>query len=74
MADAVEAGMGAAIMPRALIADRPALVELGEPIAVMRMPVWVLMHPDARHIPRVRALFEHVIEALARSPRLVHAP
>ena len=33
---------------------------------------WVLMHPDARHIPRVRAVFEFIANALAASPRLAH--
>lgn len=71
LADAVATGLGIGWIPRPLAQAR-SLVELAPPLDEFRNPIWVLMHPDVRHIPRMQALFKHLVEALLRSPAMDH--
>lgn len=72
VADAVAQGLGVGILPLPLVAARPGLVQLGPPEPTLRMPLWVLMHPDVEHTARVSALFQFLVEALLADPNLAH--
>lgn len=59
------AGLGIAVVHRPVgLADgrlRPVLPDL----LVASLPLWVVTHRDLRHVPRVRAAFDHLVERLA---------
>lgn len=58
---AVRAGMGMAALPRFLGDQDPALVRISGLAEAPTRPLWLLVHPDVRRSPRVRA----IIDALA---------
>lgn len=61
---AVAAGMGLAALPHFLVADDPHLVCLEEAPEATR-EVWLVMHPDLRRNPRLRAVADHLAAAFA---------
>ncbi|MBV8653871.1 MAG: LysR family transcriptional regulator [Alphaproteobacteria bacterium] len=61
---AAEAGIGLACLARYL-GDGPALVPVDAP-AVPRREIWLAVHNDVRHTPRIRALTEFLTEGLRR--------
>lgn len=58
------AGLGIAVVHRPVgLADerlRPVLPDL----VVATLPLWIVTHRDLRHVPRVRAAFDHLVERL----------
>lgn len=74
VADAIHAGLGIGWIPRPLARGHRDLVELAPPLPEFRKPIWVLMHPEVRHVARMQALFKHLVDALGHSPNLAHAP
>jgi DNA-binding transcriptional LysR family regulator len=54
----VRAGLGLAALPRCVGDPDPGLVRLGGPVAEMTSALWLLTHPDLRHVARVRAVRE----------------
>jgi DNA-binding transcriptional LysR family regulator len=63
--DAVERGLGYAIMPCYLGDYTPGLVRLGQPISELSLGLWLLTHKDLRSVPRVRAVMDHMFHALS---------
>lgn len=61
--EAVRAGLGAGILPRA-VGDTAPRLELIEELVGLTLPLWVLTHPDLREVPRVRAVIDFVVEVL----------
>ncbi|WP_283147899.1 LysR family transcriptional regulator [Silvimonas soli] len=61
---AARAGLGVAVLPHFLARPDPALVQLDQACPVSR-PVWLVMHPDVRRSPRVRAVVDTLIELFA---------
>lgn len=72
MADAVAAGFGVGLLPRALLARRPQLVALAPPDPALARPLWLLLHPDAQRIARVRALADFLHDGLSAHGLLGH--
>jgi DNA-binding transcriptional LysR family regulator len=70
MADAVAAGLGVGWVLCPLAEARPGLKQLQPPRADLDTPVWVLTHPDLKHVARIRALTGFLHEALSQDPRL----
>ncbi len=64
LCEAVEAGIGVAALPCYLGDAHPALVRLREPEPELAAGLWSLTHPDLRHSARVRALMDHIAEAI----------
>lgn len=68
----VEAGLGAALLPRGLASRLRGLVE-PDPAALgaqsaLELPdraLWMVVHPARQHIPRVRAVMDWLIEVCA---------
>lgn len=69
MADAVAAGLGVGWLLCPLAAQR-GLVALEPPAPEMDTGIWVLTHPDLKALARVRALTEHLFDALSADARL----
>lgn len=70
MVQAVEHGLGAAMLLCPLADARAGLVRLAEPEAALDTQVWILSHPDMRQVARVRAFSQFLFDTLSRDPRL----
>jgi molybdate transport repressor ModE-like protein len=62
--EAVRAGIGVGILPRA-VGDTAPRLELLDAVGELTSPLWVLTHPDLRAVPRVRAVLDFIFEALS---------
>jgi DNA-binding transcriptional LysR family regulator len=63
---AVRAGFGIGFVQHPLAARSPRLAPvLGDSVG-FELPLWLTMHEDQRHTPRVRLLFEHLASVLAQ--------
>jgi DNA-binding transcriptional LysR family regulator len=65
----VAAGLAVGVLPVFLARGRPELVQVTPPLDEAESQLWVLAHPDARHLPHVSAVYAHLGEALARALR-----
>jgi DNA-binding transcriptional LysR family regulator len=54
-AQAVRSGIGLGVLPCFVGQCLDGVEQVGEPIAELAQPLWLLMHADAARIPRVRA-------------------
>jgi DNA-binding transcriptional LysR family regulator len=61
---AVEAGIGLAGLLAVFAAERPALCRLFPEVVALPVEVWVCAHDDLRRSPRIRRVFDHLVEAL----------
>lgn len=60
LVSAAKSGVGIAALPIALGDGEPDLVRVLEPVSQLTRPWRLLVHPDARHLPRVEAFFDFV--------------
>ena len=60
------AGLGIALAHCALGRADPRLVPVLPDVFSVTLPVWLVTHRDLRHEPRVRAAFDHLVEAFTR--------
>jgi DNA-binding transcriptional LysR family regulator len=58
-------GLGVGILPLFLAEPRRDLRRLTEPLDDAQTDLWVLTHPEARHLRRVSAVYSHLCAALA---------
>jgi DNA-binding transcriptional LysR family regulator len=72
MVQAVEHGIGAAMLLCPLADAKADLVRLAEPETALDTQVWILTHPDLRQVARIRAFSQFMFDALTADPRLVH--
>ncbi len=70
LAEAVEQGLGIGPLPCFIADQRPGLVRLRPPNPDFATGLWVLTHPDIRHVPRVRAFMDFCSAELARQRAL----
>lgn len=70
LVDAVVAGLGLGLLLCHLADARPELERLSDPIPELDTPLWLLSHPALRHVARVRALADHLVQRLRADPRL----
>lgn len=62
--DAVRAGLGAGVVPLFMLEHEPDLVALGAPLDGCESELWLLAHPESRHLRRIAATYEHFADAL----------
>lgn len=68
---AAKAGYGVACLPCYLADEEPDLVRLDTPSKPVVRGIWMGVHRDTRHVPRIRIVLEHLSEGLKRlAPRL----
>jgi DNA-binding transcriptional LysR family regulator len=60
VARAVQAGVAVGVAPYLLMAGQPGLVDLTEHLPEVDVDLWLLTHPDMRHLRRVKAFFDFV--------------
>ena len=71
LAEAVEAGLGLALLPYFIGADRPRLTRLSEIIGDVGGELWLLTHPDLRQTARVRAFMDYAGAELGKKRRII---
>jgi DNA-binding transcriptional LysR family regulator len=62
---AVVGGVGVGLLPCALADQEPALERRGPLVAELSFPLWILVHPDRKDVPRVRAVRDFVAARLS---------
>ena len=55
----VALGLGVGVLPLFLAAERPDVVALTEPLESAATDLWLLAHPESRHLRRVAAVYAH---------------
>lgn len=66
--EAVGQGLGVGIVPLFLAAGRKDLVQISPPLDECDTPLWLLTHPESRHLRRVSTVFTHLAETIALVP------
>lgn len=64
MQSAVRHGAGIAVLPCYLGDADEALLRLSDPVETLTTQLWLLTHPDLRHVARVRAFMEAMTEGI----------
>lgn len=62
VAQAVEAGVAVGVAPYFLMSGKPGLVDLSGHLPELDIELWLLTHPDVRHLRRVKVFFEYLRE------------
>ena len=57
-------GLGVGIVPLFLADERNDVVRLGEPLDECETELWLLTHPESRHLRRVGAVYSHLAETM----------
>jgi DNA-binding transcriptional LysR family regulator len=60
VAELVGQGLGVGLLPEFLARRMPGLRQLTEEIEECRTELWLLTHPEARHLRRVGTVYEHL--------------
>jgi DNA-binding transcriptional LysR family regulator len=63
--EAVAAGLGVGILPLFLVRGRDDLVALGDALPDARTQLWLLTHPESRHLRRIATVAHHLAEHIA---------
>ncbi len=63
----VALGLGVGIVPTFLARSRPELLALTQPLDECQTELWLLTHPESRHLRRVSAVYSHLSQALLLS-------
>jgi DNA-binding transcriptional LysR family regulator len=59
--EATRAGLGVAALPRFLADDDPMLTEIETSEPAVSREIWLIVHPDLRRSPRVRAVMDALV-------------
>lgn len=60
VAEGIAAGLGVGVLPLFLARDRSDLVALTEPLADAETQLWLLTHPESRHLRRIATVAQHL--------------
>jgi DNA-binding transcriptional LysR family regulator len=62
--DAIKAGLGAGAVPLFMLAHEPALQAVSEPLDGCASELWLLAHPESRHLRRIAAAYDHFAQGI----------
>lgn len=66
VADAVAAGAGIGIVPRFVLeSDARRLQALSEPLEGCESELWLLAHPESRHLRRIATVYQALVEGIS---------
>jgi DNA-binding transcriptional LysR family regulator len=65
LAGAVVSGIGVGVVPLFLFKDNPQVQIVAGPLQELDTELWALAHPDARHLQRVKLLFDYLRQNVA---------
>ena len=57
--DAVRVGLGVGALPQFMLAREPDLVALTPPLEACQSELWLLAHPESRHLRRIATTYQH---------------
>jgi DNA-binding transcriptional LysR family regulator len=57
-------GLGVGVLPLFLAKSQPNLIQLTEVLDECQTELWILTHPDSRHLRRVSAVYGHLARTL----------
>lgn len=63
-AGAIVNGLGVGIVPLIVLKDNPQVQTVAGPLEELDTDLWVLAHPDARHLQRVKMLFDFMRQSI----------
>lgn len=69
---AVRQGLGYAVLPCFVGDSDPVLSRAGGRRSVKHGDLWILMHKDLRHVPRIRAFVDFITGAITGKVRILH--
>ena len=58
-------GMGVGIVPLFLAEGRKDVVRLTDPLDECETELWLLTHPESRHLRRVGAVYSHLAQTMS---------
>jgi len=61
----VALGLGVGMLPVFLAQARPDLLQLTEVVDECQTELWLLTHPESRHLRRVSTVYGHLARALS---------
>ncbi|HWJ96203.1 MAG TPA: LysR family transcriptional regulator [Telluria sp.] len=64
VAEAVTAGLGVGVVPLFVMRGRDGVADLSGPLPELETDLWILAHPDVRHLHRVKLLFDFLKQNL----------
>jgi DNA-binding transcriptional LysR family regulator len=64
VAELVARGLGVGLLPLFLAQDRAELMPLTEPLEECQSELWLLAHPESRHLRRVATVFAHLAQGM----------
>lgn len=62
--DAVRSGVGVGIVPLFALPHEPGLAAVGKPLEGCESQLWLLAHPESRHLRRIAAVYQHFADAI----------
>jgi DNA-binding transcriptional LysR family regulator len=68
--DAVKAGLGVGIVPLFMLHSERELVPLGRPLEGCESQLWLLAHPESRHLRRIATVYQHLAATLRLPDKL----
>lgn len=71
-AQAVKSAMGFGVLPCFVGQSLAGVEQVGEPIAELAQPLWLLMHADVARVPRVRAASAALAAGIERASSLLN--
>ena len=65
VAAAIGAGLGVGVLPLFLARNRDDVVQLTEPLTDAETQLWLLTHPESRHLQRISTVARHLADHIA---------
>lgn len=62
--DAIKAGLGVGVVPLFMLDGEPQLVALSKPLEGCESQLWLLAHPESRHLRRIAAVYQHFAQSI----------
>lgn len=70
VADAIQCGLGVGVVPLFMALEDRALLPLAPPLDGCESQLWLLAHPESRHLRRIATVYQHLAEHVRLPDRL----
>lgn len=64
VADAIQAGLGVGVLPLFMLQAEPRLKALSPALEGCESTLWLLAHPESRHLRRIATVYQHLADAI----------
>jgi DNA-binding transcriptional LysR family regulator len=68
--DAIDSGLGIGIVPLFMLEHARGLVALSKPLDGCESQLWLLAHPESRHLRRIAAAYQHLAQTIRLPDKL----